>query len=62
VTIGTMAALVAVAPALAERATAVPFGDLALLVTAVIATGLVAALLAARVATSMRVVEAIKSE
>jgi hypothetical protein len=62
VTIGTVAALVAVAPALAERATAVPLGNLALLVAAVIATGLVAALLAVRVATSMHVVDAIKNE
>lgn len=62
VTIGTVAALVAVAPALAERATAVPLGSLGLLLASVVATGLVASLLAVRVATSMRVVDAIKNE
>jgi ABC-type antimicrobial peptide transport system permease subunit len=62
VTIGTVAALVAVAPALAERATAVPLDSLALLLLAVVSTGLAASLLAVRLATSMRVVEAIKNE
>jgi ABC-type antimicrobial peptide transport system permease subunit len=60
--IGTVAALVAVAPALSERASAIPFGNLSLLLTAVLATGLLSALAAIRLATSVRVVEAVKSE
>ena len=62
IVIGTVAALVAVAPALRERVTAVPFASLARLLIAVAATGLVASLLAVRVATSIRIVEAVKSE
>jgi hypothetical protein len=53
---------VAVAPALRERVTAVPFASLAGLLIAVAVTGLVASLLAVRVATSIRIVEAVKSE
>ena len=60
--IGTVAALVAVAPALSERASAIPFGNLSLLLTAVLATGLLSALAAIRLATSERVVEEVKSE
>ncbi len=60
--IGTVAALVAVAPALSERASAIPFGNLSLLLTAVLATGLLSALAAIRLATAVRVVEAVKSE
>jgi hypothetical protein len=62
VAIGTVAALVAVAPAVAERASSLPFRHLGLLITAVIAAGLVAALAAVRFATSMQLVEAIKTE
>jgi putative ABC transport system permease protein len=62
IAIGTVAALVAVAPALRQRATAVPFDSLAVLLIAVAATGLVASLLAVRLATSVRIVEAVKSE
>ncbi len=61
-TIGTIAALVAVAPALVDRADTLPVGGLGLLLAAVVATGLIASLLAVRFATSLRVVEAIKSE
>jgi putative ABC transport system permease protein len=60
--IGTVAALVAVAPALSERASAIPFGNLSLLLTAVLATGLLSALAAIRLATAVRVVEAVNSE
>jgi putative ABC transport system permease protein len=62
IAIGTIAALVAVAPALRERAGAVPFASLAWLLAAVAMTALVASLLAVRVATSIRIVEAVKSE
>jgi ABC-type lipoprotein release transport system permease subunit len=62
VVIGTVAALVAIAPAIVERASSLPFTSLALLLVAVIATALLASTAAVRLATSMRVVEAIKSE
>jgi hypothetical protein len=45
-----------------ERASSLPVGGLALLLLAVIATGFVASLAATRLATSTRVVEALKSE
>jgi ABC-type antimicrobial peptide transport system permease subunit len=60
--IGTIAALVAVAPTLAERPSAVPVGNLSLLIGGVVLTGLVASLAAVRLATSARVVEALKNE
>jgi putative ABC transport system permease protein len=62
VAVGTGAALTAVAPAIIERASAVPYANLMLLIVAVIGTGLLASVMAVRLATSMRVVEAIKSE
>ncbi len=62
VTIGTAAALVAIAPAIAERASSLPFASLGLLIIAVVATGFVASFVAVRMATSMNVVEAIKGE
>ena len=62
VTIGTVAALVAIAPAILERASSLPFASLGLLILAVVATGFVASFVAVRIATSMNVVEAIKSE
>ena len=62
VAIGTVAAIVAIAPAVVERASSLPFISLGLLLVAVVVTGVVASLAAARIATSMRVVEAIKSE
>jgi ABC-type lipoprotein release transport system permease subunit len=60
--IGSIAALVAIAPALAERANAIPFGRLAAFLVAVLATGLLSALAAIRLATSVRIVEAVKGE
>ena len=62
VAIGTIAALVAIAPALAERPHAVPAGSLGLLLAAVVATALVAALGAVRLARAVRVVEALQAE
>jgi putative ABC transport system permease protein len=62
VAVGTGAALIAVAPAIVERASAVPYANLALLIVAVIGTGLLASVFAVRLATSVRVVEAIKTE
>ena len=62
VVIGTIAALVAIAPAVVERASSIPFGSLAVLLVAVVATGLLASLAAVRLATSTRVVEALSTE
>ena len=62
VVVGTISALVAIAPAIATRASVLPYGDLGLLVLAVIATGLLASVVAVRVATSMKIVEALKTE
>jgi ABC-type antimicrobial peptide transport system permease subunit len=62
VAVGTITALVAIAPAMLERASSFPAVNLALLVIAVVATGLVASLAAVRLATSVRIVEAIKNE
>jgi putative ABC transport system permease protein len=62
VTIGTVAALIAIAPAITARASSLPFGSLGLLIVAVVVTGLAASFIAVRMATSMSVVEAIKSE
>lgn len=62
VVIGTLAALVAIAPALAERGRALPFGALGLLLIGVVATGLAASFVAVRLATSTRVVDAMATE
>ena len=62
VAIGTVSALVAIAPAVVERVSALPIGSLALLVLAVVLTGLLASLAAVRLATSLRVVDAIGNE
>jgi ABC-type antimicrobial peptide transport system permease subunit len=62
VLIGTAAAVLAVAPAVVERASSLPFGRLAMFIVAVAATGFAAALAAVRLATSARVVEALKTE
>jgi putative ABC transport system permease protein len=62
VTIGTVAALIAIAPAITARASSLPFGSLGLLIVAVVVTGLAASFIAVRMATSVSVVEAIKSE
>ena len=61
VAIGTFAALVAIAPAIADRNSTLPVVELGLLLTAVIASGLLAALIAVRIAASTRVVEALKT-
>ena len=60
--IGTVAALVAIAPTVIERSTSLPFGNLALLIVGVVATGLLAAVAATRVATATPIVEALKAE
>jgi ABC-type antimicrobial peptide transport system permease subunit len=60
--IGTIAALIAIAPALAERADALPWGSLGALLGTVIVTGLISSIVAVGIATSTRVVEALKSE
>jgi len=62
VVIGTVAAVVAVTPALAERPNAVPVASLVILLGSVIVTGLLASLAAVRLATSAQVVGALKSE
>jgi hypothetical protein len=60
--LGTVAALLAVAPALAARAGERPWGSLALLLLAVIATGLVSSFAAVRFTSAVPVVQAIKNE
>jgi putative ABC transport system permease protein len=62
VVLGTLSALVAILPALRERAQALPWGEIAWLLIGVIATGLLASLVAVRMATSMRLTEALKAE
>jgi ABC-type antimicrobial peptide transport system permease subunit len=62
VTVGTLTALIAIAPAMLERVSSFPAANLVLLVVAVVTTGLLASLAAVRLATSMKVVEAIKNE
>ncbi len=62
VTVGTVTALIAIAPAMFERVSSFPAKNLALLIVAVVATGLLASLAAVRLATSMKVVEAMKNE
>jgi ABC-type lipoprotein release transport system permease subunit len=60
--LGTIAALVAVMPALIERGDSMPWASLLFLLAAVITTGLVASFAALRFARSISVVQAIKSE
>jgi putative ABC transport system permease protein len=60
--LGTITALLAVAPALIERATPPPLASLFGLLIAVATTGLIAAAVAARIATRTPVVEAIRGE
>ena len=62
VVIGTIAALVAIAPTVLARGSSLPFGSLAALLVAVVLTGFIAALAATRLASSTRVVEALKAE
>jgi len=61
-TLGAACAIVAVWPALQERAQAVPLGSLFALVVAVVVTGLLSSLFAVRLASATSVVRAIKSE
>ena len=61
-TLGSLTAIVAVIPALLERTSAVPLGDLAMLLSAVTLTALVASIAAARIATRMSVVAAVRGE
>ena len=60
--LGAACAIVAVWPALQERAQAVPIGSLVALLSAVVATGVVSSLFAVRLASATPVVQAIKSE
>jgi putative ABC transport system permease protein len=60
--LGAACAIVAVWPALQERAQAVPIGSLVALLTAVVATGVVSSLFAVRLASATPVVQAIKGE
>ena len=60
--LGAVCALVAVWPAMHERAQAVPFSGLFALLAAVVTTGVVSSLFAVRLASSTPVVQAIKSE
>jgi ABC-type lipoprotein release transport system permease subunit len=60
--LGAGCALVAVAPALSERAQAVPIAGIGALLAAVVATGFVASLAAIRLTSGTPVVQAIKGE
>jgi len=62
VAIGTVAALIAIAPALAERGQGAPLGGLLVLIGAVVVTGLLSSFGAVRLATSVPVVQALKHE
>jgi hypothetical protein len=60
--LGTVAALLAVAPALMERAGERPWGSLALLLLAVVMTGLLSSFAAVRFTAAVPIVQAIKNE
>lgn len=60
--VGTISALVAIVPAILERAGSLPLGSLGGLLAAVVVTATAASAAAVRVATSVSVVEALKSE
>jgi ABC-type antimicrobial peptide transport system permease subunit len=60
--LGTVAALVAVSPALAERSQALPYVSLGGMLLAVALTGFAAATVAVRIATSTSITAAVKSE
>jgi len=60
--LGAVSAIVAVLPALRDRAQAMPIGALVLLLAAVAITGLVASLFAVRIANNTPVLSALKSE
>jgi putative ABC transport system permease protein len=60
--LGSITAVIAVAPALLERATAVPFAQVGLLLLTVTITAVISSILAARVATSATIVTALKND
>jgi ABC-type antimicrobial peptide transport system permease subunit len=60
--IGTVCAVVAILPALRDRAQSLPLASLGGLLVAVFVTGAIASLFAIRIASRVPVVEAIKSE
>ncbi|MCA1584472.1 MAG: hypothetical protein LC791_06760 [Acidobacteria bacterium] len=60
--LGTVAALVAVWPALVERTQALPFASLAAMLMAVAVTGFASSIGAVRLVTAMSVTEAVKTE
>jgi putative ABC transport system permease protein len=60
--LGSITAVIAVAPALLDRATAVPFAQVGVLLLMVTITALISSILAARVATSSTVVTALKND
>jgi len=60
--LGAVSAIVAVLPALRDRAQSMPIGALVVLLTAVAVTGMVASLFAVRIANSTPVLTALKSE
>jgi putative ABC transport system permease protein len=60
--IGTFCAVVAIVPALRERAQALPIGSLVMLLIGVVITGAIASLIAIRLTTRTPVVRAIKAE
>ena len=60
--LGAACAIVAVWPAIQDRAQAVPLGSLSALLAAVVATGVVSSLFAVRLASATPVVQAIKGE
>jgi putative ABC transport system permease protein len=62
VALGSLAAALAIAPALVERAQSVPLGAMSLVLGAVVVFGLAASLLALRMVTRVPVVGAIKNE
>ena len=62
VVLGTVAAIIAVLPALGLRAQVLPVAELAGMLAAVVIAGALASLFAVRVATSIPVVGALKAE
>jgi putative ABC transport system permease protein len=61
-TIGTLCAVIAIVPALRDRAQALPLGSLAMMMAGVMITGAMASLVAIKLTTRTPVVRAIKSE
>jgi drug/metabolite transporter (DMT)-like permease len=60
--IGTVCAVIAILPALRDRAQSMPIGSLVILLIGVVVTGVVASLIAIKLTTRTPVVQAIKSE